>query len=92
MTIDGWIVLGKVGSPGFQHIAGMLSCVEPSRLRLWPTVVGILDTLVDTYQSRALLLVRVESAIPPHTAVLLGSVESRCPRRVFCRRGCEVLV
>ena len=85
-------VLGKVGSPEFQHIAAMLSCVEPSRLRLWPTVIGILHTLVDTYQSRALLLVRVESPIPPHTAALLGSEESRCPSRFFCRRGCEVLV
>ena len=47
----------------------------------------ILHTLVDTYQSWALLLVRVESPIPPHTAVLLGSVESRCPKRFFCRRG-----
>ena len=76
-------MLGKVGSPGFQHIAVMLSYVEPSRLRLWPTVIGILHTLVETYQSRALLLVREESPIPPHTAVLLGSVESRCPRRGF---------
>ena len=41
------------------------------------------NTLVETYQSRALLLVRVESPIPPHTAVLLGSVESPCPIRLF---------
>ena len=54
---------------------------------MWPTVIGILYTLVDTYQSRALLLVRVESPIPPHTAVLLGSVESRCPRRFFVDGG-----
>ena len=38
-------------------------------------------TLVDTYQSGALLLVRVESPISQHTAVLLGGVESRCPRQ-----------
>ena len=51
----------------------------------------ILHTLVDTYQWGALLLVRVKSPISQHTAVLLGCVESRCPRR-FCRRGCDVLV
>ena len=46
---------------------------------LWPTP----HTLVDTYQSGALLLVRVESPIPQHTAVLLGGGELRCPRW-FC--------
>ena len=46
---------------------------------LWPTP----HTLVDTYQSGALLLVRVESPISQHTAVLLGGGESRCPRW-FC--------
>ena len=48
-------------------------------------------TLVDTYQSGALLLVRMESPISQHTAVLLGGGESRCPRW-FCRRRCDVLV
>ena len=48
-------------------------------------------TLVDTYQSGALLLVRVESPISQHTAVLLGGRKSRCPRW-FCRRRCDVLV
>ena len=50
---------------------------------LWPTP----HTLVGTDQSWALLLVRVESPIPPHTAVLLGSVESRCPKRFFVDGG-----
>ena len=39
----------------------------------------------------ALLLVRVESPISHHTAVLLGCVKPRCPRR-FCRRGGDVIV
>ena len=43
---------------------------------LWPTP----HTLVGTYQSGALLLIRVESPISQHTAVLLGGGESRCPR------------
>ena len=42
---------------------------------LWPTP----HTLVGTYQSGALLLIRVESPISQHTAVLLGGGESRCP-------------
>ena len=46
---------------------------------LWPTP----HTLVGTYQSGALLLIRVESPISQHTAVLLGGGESRCPRW-FC--------
>ena len=45
----------------------------------------------EVYQSGALLLVRVESPISQHTAVLLGCVKPRCPRR-FCRRGGDVLV
>ena len=48
-------------------------------------------TVVDTYQSGASLLVRVESPISLHTAVLLGGGESRCPRW-FCRRRCDVLI
>ena len=46
---------------------------------LWPTP----HTLVGTYQSGALLLIRVESPISQHTAVLLGGGESPCPRW-FC--------
>ena len=46
---------------------------------LWPTP----HTLVGTYQSGALLLIRVESPISQHTAVLLGGGESRYPRW-FC--------
>ena len=54
---------------------------SPRRLHLLPTIIEILHTLVDIYQSGALLLVRVESPISQHTTVLLGGVESRCPGR-----------
>ena len=40
----------------------------------------------EVYQWGVLLLVRVESPISQHTAVLLDCVKPRCPRR-FCRRG-----
>ena len=80
-------MLGRVESPGFQHTAFMLGCVEPSEVHLLPTIIEILHTLVDIYQSGALLLVRVESPISQHTAVLLGGVESRCPRRFFVDGG-----
>ena len=76
-------MLGRVESPGFQHTAVMLGCVEPSEVNLLPTIIEILHTLVDIYQSGPLLLVRVESPISQHTAVLLGGVESRCPRRLL---------
>ena len=61
-------MLGRVESPGFQHTAVMLGCVEPRRLHLLPTIIEILHTLVDIYQSGALLLVRVESPIAAHSS------------------------
>ena len=99
---SGALLLIRVESPISQHTAALLSGGESrcprwfcSQVELRGALGGcaggqqlwILHTLVDTYQSWALLLVRVESPIPPHTAVLLGSVESRCPKRFFCRRG-----
>ena len=63
-------VLGRVESPGFQHTAVLLGCVEPSGalLHLLPTIIEIPHTLVDIYQSGALLLVRVESPIAAHSS------------------------
>ena len=61
-------MLGRVESPGFQHTAVMVGCVEPSELHLLPTIIEIPHTLVDIYQSGALLLVRVESPIAAHSS------------------------
>ena len=41
---------------------------SPRRLHLLPTIIEILHTLVDIYQSGALLLVRVESPIAAHSS------------------------
>ena len=61
-------MLGRVESPGFQHTAVMLGCVEPSEAAPVANVIEIPHTLVDIYQSGALLLVRVESPIAAHSS------------------------
>ena len=63
---------------------------SPRRLHLWPTIIEILHTLVDIYQSGALLLVRVESH--RSTQQFYWVAWSRAARDGFCGRGCDVLV
>ena len=64
---------------------------SPRGLHLLPTIIEIPHTLVDIYQSGALLLVRVESPIAAHSSST-GWRGVALPGTVFCGRGCDVLV
>ena len=64
---------------------------SPRGLHLLPTIIEIPQTLVDIYQSGALLLVRVESPIAAHSSST-GWRGVALPGTVFCGRGCDVLV
>ena len=73
-------VLGRVESPGFQHTAVMLGCVEPSE------AAPVANNYRNTAHTRRHIpiggSVVDEGGVPSqHTAVLLGGVESRCPGR-----------
>ena len=84
-------MLGRVESPGFQHTAVMLGCVEPSE------AAPVANNYRNTAHTRR--HIPIEGSVAGEGGVAHRSIQqfywvawSRAARDGFCGRGCDVLV
>ena len=75
-------VLGRVESPGFQHTAVMLGCVEPSEAA----------PVANIYRNTAHTRRHIPIGLCRSTQQSYWVAWSRAARDGFCGRGCDVLV